>query len=386
MILQEIAQKIVDSTMEVIDNRNINIMDCSGFIIASGEKSRINTYHKGADDVIKSGKIIEIYPEEVEDYPGSKEGVNMPINTSGKIIGVVGVYGHPDEVRIVAKLVKSSVELMLEQHFVSEQIQLVTNLKQQLIRKLIYENIEKHEEEIRCIAKVVDIDLDKSRCAILLKLKENPLQESYQLLKVMKQIEDHLISSRYLKQDDLFSVLNQYFVIFKQTPFSIERDETEFLNQIIQEISNLHGVELKASIGSNHLGLIGYRNSYQEAKALIETSDRSIQNVSNLEVQINYLFGQIDDYTLEHFVQPIYLRIVAKEGSDLSWMIQTLNALFESNLNLADAAQRIYIHKNTMIYRMKKIEEITGLSINISFYHTVLLKLLLLYMERLQKV
>ena len=114
MHLHEIAQKIVDATMEVIDNRNVNIMDRDGMIIASGEKNRINTYHKGADDVIKSGKIIEIYPEEVPEYPGAKEGVNLPIQVGDKTVGVVGVYGHPNEVRIIANLVKKAVELNLE--------------------------------------------------------------------------------------------------------------------------------------------------------------------------------------------------------------------------------------------------------------------------------
>lgn len=61
MKLQDIAQKIVDATMEIIDNRNVNIMDKNGFIIASGDKDRIATFHKGADDVIKSNKDVEIY-------------------------------------------------------------------------------------------------------------------------------------------------------------------------------------------------------------------------------------------------------------------------------------------------------------------------------------
>lgn len=77
-------------------------------------------------------------------YPGAKEGVNLPIRVGEKIVGVVGVYGHPAEVRIIANLVKKAVELSLEQHVISEQIKLVTDLKQQILRKLIYDvNIEK---------------------------------------------------------------------------------------------------------------------------------------------------------------------------------------------------------------------------------------------------
>jgi carbohydrate diacid regulator len=385
MILREIAQKIVDSTMEVIDNRNINIMDCSGFIIASGEISRINTYHKGADDVIKSGAVIDIYPEDVSKYPGAKEGVNLPINTLGKIVGVVGVYGHPDEVRIVAKLVKNSVELMLEQHLVAEQVQLVSNLKQQLMRKLIYESVAGDEAEIRCLAKVVDIDIDQPRCAILLKLKDNPIPESYQLLKVMKQIEDFLVGSHFLKGNDFFAVINQEFAVFKTTPFTTGQDETAFLNRILQELGKQYGYDLKGAIGSHHAGLSGYRNSYQEAKLLIEGSERSVQNIADFEVQVKYLFSRIDGFILEHFMQPIYRRILAKEGADMTWMIQTLNALFDHNLNPGETAQSLYVHKNTVLYRIKKIEEISGLTIT-NFYQMILLKLLLFYMERLHKV
>lgn len=383
MILGEIAQKIVDSTMKVVDNRTINIMDCSGIIIASGEKSRIGTYHKGADDVIKSGKVIEIYPEEISEYPGSKEGVNLPINSLGKIVGVVGVYGHPDEVRILAKLVKNSVELMLEQHLVSKQVQLVSDLKQQLIRKLIYERTDENEEEIRCIAKVAGICLDQTYLAILLKLKENPIPESYPFLEVMKQIEDFLISNRYLNDDELFAVINQYFVMFKITPFIPEQDATEFLSRIMREINEQYGYELKGAIGSNHSGLEGYRHSYHEAKVLIDNSGKSIQNIADPEVLVNYLFAEIDPCALEHFIQPIYQRILSKEGSNLTWMFQTLNALFENNLNLTDSAKSLYIHKNTLIYRVKKIEDLTGLAVSSNFYHMILLKLLLFYLERL---
>lgn len=387
MQLRDIAQKIVDATMEVIDNRNINIMDRDGMIIASGEKNRINTYHKGADDVIKSGKIIEIYPEEVPDYPGAKEGVNLPIRVGDKIVGVVGVYGHPHEVRIIANLVKKAVELNLEQHLLSEQVKLVTDLKQQILRKLIYNaDLEKHDEEILCLSKLVNLDLKVNRYAIILEIKNYSIQDSLEFLKIAGKLEAFLLAHHYLDEEDIHGVINQYLVIFKKSSVTCRTDEQALLDSISQGIYRQYGYETRIARGSFHPGLSGYRKSYQEARTLLKINGNDpVRNISVLEVQVDYLLNQISQDDLEHFVQPIYQKILNKKGRIQPWIIKTLKTLFEHNFKLAEAADSLFIHKNTMAYRVKRIEEITGLSISDNFYHTVMLNLLVIYVERLQK-
>lgn len=386
MNLRVIAQKIVDATMEEIDNRNINIMDCNGFIIASGEKNRINTYHKGADDVIKSGQNIEIYPEQVPNYPGSKEGVNMPIHVLGKTLGVVGVYGNPDEVRIVAKLVKKSVELTVEHYLISEQVELVKDLKQQIIRKLIYDDIQESEEEILCLSNIVGIDLSKKRCAIVLELSNYSFEDSFQLLKTMNKIEYFLAHHSFADNDNFSAIINEYYVIFKSIPIQSAENEQQFLEKLKKDIYRECGCEVKIAMGSFHRGLSGYAKSFQEAKTLLKISDKPTQSIGDLDVQVDYLLNQIAPYELEHFIHSIYENILDNKGRLQLWIINTLKALFANNLNIIDAAKSLYIHKNTMLYRMKRIEEITGLSANSCFHHAILLKLLVIYVERLHKV
>ncbi|MDD3641059.1 MAG: helix-turn-helix domain-containing protein, partial [Atribacterota bacterium] len=41
---------------------------------------------------------------------------------------------------------------------------------------------------------------------------------------------------------------------------------------------------------------------------------------------------------------------------------ETLQAFFENNLSITKTAKNIYIHRNTLIYRLGKIHKLTGLN------------------------
>ena len=46
IIDQELAQQIVDHLMGIVQ-RNVNIMDCNGIILASGQPERLGQFHQG---------------------------------------------------------------------------------------------------------------------------------------------------------------------------------------------------------------------------------------------------------------------------------------------------------------------------------------------------
>jgi carbohydrate diacid regulator len=58
-------------------------------------------------------------------------------------------------------------------------------------------------------------------------------------------------------------------------------------------------------------------------------------------------------------------------------MQKTVEKFFENSLNLSEAARNLYIHRNTLIYRLEKIQKITGLDLR-NFEDAVLLKVLIM--------
>ena len=55
----------------------------------------------------------------------------------------------------------------------------------------------------------------------------------------------------------------------------------------------------------------------------------------------------------------------------------TITKFFENNLNLSEAARKLYIHRNTLIYRLDKIQKVTGLDLR-HFEDAMLLKIIIM--------
>ncbi len=51
----------------------------------------------------------------------------------------------------------------------------------------------------------------------------------------------------------------------------------------------------------------------------------------------------------------------------------TIQKFFENNLNVSETSRQLYVHRNTLVYRLDKVEKLTGLDLRI-FEHAVIFK------------
>ncbi|MEH7384693.1 helix-turn-helix domain-containing protein, partial [Bacillus sp. JJ1521] len=77
--------------------------------------------------------------------------------------------------------------------------------------------------------------------------------------------------------------------------------------------------------------------------------------ISYTDIEPEALVHQIDPKLAEQFLE----RILGSKG-DLKNHLDTLQAFFDSNLNIKEAANKLYIHRNTLIYRLNKIKLESG--------------------------
>lgn len=174
----------------------------------------------------------------------------------------------------------------------------------------------------------------------------------------------------------------QGFFPDKQTDFVLSASETDIavikqltegndgkeLMKTARQLEEALGRELqmKAIIGigsvTNHLRDLA--RAYKEAQVAIEVgkvfdTEKTIINYENLG--IGRLIYQLPTTLCEMFLQEIFKKspIDALDSETLF----TINKFFENNLNVSETARKLFVHRNTLVYRLEKIKKLTGLDL-----------------------
>lgn len=136
ILSRQLAERIVDRTMKAV-NKNVNIMNEKGMIIASGDKSRVGTIHEGAVLALKRRSEFSIDEKQCKELNGVQEGTNIVIEFKENVIGVIGITGKRDEVIGYGRLIKMAAEMMIEQAYVMRELEWNNKIKENMIVSLI---------------------------------------------------------------------------------------------------------------------------------------------------------------------------------------------------------------------------------------------------------
>ena len=165
-----LAGKLIDRISNFTDY-NVNIMDENGILVASRMKERIGSFHEVAFDIINGTEdIVMVDMDNPEN--GVKAGVNMAIYTNKKKVGVIGVTGSPDTVLAVAKIIKMSVEVMMEYEMYKYESLKKYNLREQLMH-LIFYNDNYEREDLSKYFKALNLDEEILRIPILIQMENS---------------------------------------------------------------------------------------------------------------------------------------------------------------------------------------------------------------------
>jgi len=153
---------------------------------------------------------------------------------------------------------------------------------------------------------------------------------------------------------------------------AVVREEREGENidvmQIANEIRDTIGVEgmVKVSVGVSTLAenIQELSKAYREARIALEVgkvfdTEKNVISYDNLG--IGRLIYQLPTTLCELFLN----EVLKKESIDVmdSETIYTIQKFFENNLNVSETSRQLYVHRNTLVYRLDKIQKITGLDL-----------------------
>jgi PucR family transcriptional regulator, purine catabolism regulatory protein len=125
-----------------------------------------------------------------------------------------------------------------------------------------------------------------------------------------------------------------------------------------------------AGISRPTTGLNGLRDAYREAKDAVsianELGDREKSTFYG-DLKLFQLLLALKERNLDHlrrFYHETLGALVEQDERKQSDLVKTLNGFFEANGNLAKAAENLQVHRNTLVYRLERIKELTEMDLD----------------------
>lgn len=264
-----------------------------------------------------------------------------------KLQYVLLAKGNSADTHMLGRIAVSQIEQLL--HAYKDKLN-----REGFIHNLLSDHI--NETEIHSKAQSLHISTEARRVLFLIEVKDTWENEGIEMLK-------SLFNGR--TQDFVIVINDRHIALLKE----LKRDEGyEELEETARIIVDMLGAEAmitsRASYGSivSNIGQIS--KSYKEAKIALEvgTIFHSFAEVlSYRNLGIGRLIYQLPVPLCEIFIGEVFRE--SKPEDIEEEVLVAVDKFFETNLNISETARQLYIHRNTLVYRLEKLEKLTGLDV-----------------------
>ena len=179
-------------------------------------------------------------------------------------------------------------------------------------------------------------------------------------------------------QDFVTAVDEDSVILVKE----LEVGDNKEIEQIGQKIHNIifeaHGHRPYVAFGTVVHDLKFVSASFKEAKMALEVGkifEPNTHIVNYNKLGIGRLIYQLPMTLCKVFLEEVLKDISLEHLDDETFV--TVNKFFENNLNVSETSRQIYIHRNTLVYRLDKLQKLTGLDLR-SFDDAIVFKITLM--------
>lgn len=340
-IQRTVAQQIVEAVKDVCEH-DINFIDTNGIIFASTDKKRIGDYHEVGHKVAKSGEGIEV--ETDNSFLGTNKGVNIPFAYQGEICAVIGITGTPAEVRKYAYLSQKLTTLILREHELDTYERTQKTQLNHVIRKMI-QNGYANQPYVTEFLNKHQISVETDYRAMLIKIDTHTASENaaFNAVSIEKNIYHAFEQTGSVLYT--FNYPNEYILLLEGCAFKKWR----YLFQLLAE---KNAPAVKVGIG-NSMPLSKLHYSYKAAKLALNSLFGEERMAVYDELDLELLLGNITDDVKDYFLEKTIQALAADEK-------ELLKVYFSTNMSLKETCEQMFLHKNTLQYKLDKIGKETG--------------------------
>lgn len=356
-----LAQQIAGDTSEIV-GFNILITDAHGTVIGSGDTSRVGSFHEASLEVIRTRLSATHSAAQARALEGVKPGVTLPILLNGQAVGTVGITGSPAQVTRFGLMVERQTEILLHQASL-----LRSTLQRERELEDLVRSILAFDPQVTEASTLLDqandqgVDLTARRIAVAVHLPGRtpaPSTTSEWLPRALV-----LLRESFQHRHTIAASIgaNRYVVFAHPTADGRGGILAQARNCVEQFRAHL-GLDIEIGLGTEGAGPAHMRTAYEDASDALHLGRRiTRRSVTTIdEVRMEQLLSGVSLRARQRYTAALAAPLVAL--GDWSNVRSTVIAWCESGFSLVGAARRLNIHRNTLIHRLERIEQLQGWS------------------------
>ena len=343
-------QTVLHQMKDVI-GRTIGIIDENGIIIACSDLSKIGESKQRIREELAYSTGAVIYEGYTYRY----------VNASDKNDSICFVEGGDSHSGSMAELLAIFIGNMKSLY--DEKYD-----KGSFIKSILLDNILPSDIYIK--SNELHFSNDEHRIVFVIKFHNNSGIPPYELVQEMVGTND---------KDYVINISEQDVVVVREVAQNIEtKDMEDYARNIIDTLAAKHGLKAMVGISSIVDNLKDLARAYKEARIAFEVGkvfDIEKPVISYENLGIGRLIYQLPTTLCEMFLSEVF-----KKGSLESLdreTLMTVQSFFENNLNVSETSRKLFVHRNTLVYRLEKIRKLSGLDLR-EFDHAVTFKVALM--------
>lgn len=337
--------------MHDIINCEIGVIDCDALVIACSDSSRIGY----------TNEFISLDLNETYDYFIRDGYTYMPFGPKPKNEYYAFVEGTDETAYKYVSLL--SVALSNLQQFYDKKYD-----RNNFVKNVVLDNILPGDIQLK--ARELHFNSSVTRVVFLIRIVASNDVSAFDVIQ-------NLFPDK--SKDFVFTISETDIVLIKEVRPNIESGDLEKLAfSIADTLLSEFYTRVNIGVGTVVDNVRNLAVSFREAQIALEVgkvfdTDKSIISYENLGIA--RLIYHLPTNLCETFLKEVF-----KKGSIESLDQETLFTIqkfFENNLNVSETSRKLFVHRNTLVYRLEKIKKLTGLDLR-EFDHAIIFKIALM--------
>jgi len=369
-MIERYAQEISDTTAGIIGYA-VLVTDRDGNIIGSSDPARMGQLLNEVPEVVRTRKGYIVYKDEADRVENTRMGVTYPVqDPEGRIVGTIAITGDPEKVDPFAMIVQKQAEMYLRERSLLETAFFRKRTAQAFLKDVLSFDPRVTDSKIlEKKAREFGYNSNNRYVAIYVSFGLASVERSIEEESLLDRLVLSLVSKVFTDLNDLSVLVEKegFFIFYAVSDDTLE--DREIYEQIRGKCAELK-VQMSAcglspffGVGAVVSDISGWSRSAEEARE-VQKQGRFLYPERDM-----FIISDFRLYQLMSSARKDLGRVFCRESlelldcqTDSEDLKRTVEKWCQYDLSVKDAAEALYIHRNTLHYRLEKLEKILGFS------------------------